>query len=432
MASDWTFARLESLCDPSRGITYGIVKVGDYVPGGVPVIRGGDIREGRIVFDDHKRVTQEVSNRFRRTILRGGEIVMNLISEPGHTAIVPKEHMGSNVSRDVAVVPLLSSVDHRFVDYCLKAPESVEWLTNRLQGSVTEKINLSTLCDLPIPLPPRPMQSSIARILGTLDDRIELNRRMNHTLEALARALFRSWFVDFDPVVAKAAGRKPVGMSAETARQFPEGFEESKMGPIPKGWRVGKLDEVAAINPRSIKADYPHQVIEYIDIASVSVGRLEGTTRYERSDAPSRAQRLIAHGDTLWSCVRPNRKSFLFVHRPAPNAVASTGFAVLTPKANAASFLYLWMTTDEFVDYLTAHAEGSAYPAVRPDSFAKAEVLIPRQPVLDAFERQVVPLFDRLGANESQSRTLAALRDALLPRLLSGELRVTAAEKTLR
>jgi type I restriction enzyme, S subunit len=294
---------------------------------------------------------------------------------------------------------------------------------------MADYVSLTAQRELTVVLPGIRHQRAIARILGTLDDKIELNRRMNHTLEALARALFRSWFVDFDPVTARAVGRKPVGMSAEKARLFPDKFEDSALGPIPRSWRAGKLRDITSINARSIKADYPHKVIEYIDISSVNVGRLEGTTGYELDNAPSRAQRLIAHGDTLWSCVRPNRKSFLFVHRPAPNAVASTGFAVLTSTLNAACFLHLWVTTDEFVDYLTAHAEGSAYPAVRPDSFTNADVVIPPQLVLDVFERQVSPMFERLGANESQSRTLAALRDALLPRLLSGELRVRMAEK---
>ena len=148
MAADRRFTSLGDLCDPRRGITYGIVKVGDFVPGGVPVIRGGDIRGGQIVFDDEKRVTDEISQQFQRTILRCGEIVINLIAEPGHTAIVPAALAGANVSRDVAVIPLNDTVDHRYIDYCLKSPVAIQWLTSRLQGSVTQKINLATLREL--------------------------------------------------------------------------------------------------------------------------------------------------------------------------------------------------------------------------------------------------------------------------------------------
>ena len=175
-----------SFLHPERRITYGIVKVGDFVAGGVPVIRGGDIRNNRIIFDDQKCVTEEVSNQFRRTILKGGELLINLIAEPGHVAIVPRDLAGSNVSRDVAVIALNNSVDHRFVCYFLKSPYCVQWLSSRLQGSVTQKINLNTLREVPVPFPPLLEQKAIAQILSSLDDKIELNREMNKTLEAIA------------------------------------------------------------------------------------------------------------------------------------------------------------------------------------------------------------------------------------------------------
>jgi len=205
---------------------------------------------------------------------------------------------------------------------------------------------------------------------------------------------------------------------------FPAEFVDSELGAIPQGWKVGNLSELANVNPTTLKSDYPHKEIEYIDIASVEVGNLTATTRIELKNAPSRAKRLVQHGDTIWSCVRPNRKSYLFIQHPEPNIVVSTGFAVLSPKIPCHSYLYLWVTTDDFVEYLTAHAEGSAYPAVRPDSFERAPILIPSDDVLSAFERQAKPLFELRNKNERQSRTLASIRDALLPRLLSGELRV--------
>ena len=154
MSSEWTSVPLGQLCHPERGITYGIVKVGDFVPDGVPVIRGGDIRDGTIVCDDSKRVSEEVSNQFRRTILKGGEIVLNLISEPGHSAIAPHALAGHNVSRDVAVIPLGEKVDVRFIDFFLRSPTAINWLHARMQGSVTQKINLGTLRELPV-TPPR-------------------------------------------------------------------------------------------------------------------------------------------------------------------------------------------------------------------------------------------------------------------------------------
>src|ERR1035441_8169928 len=133
--------------------------------------------------------------------------------------------------------------------------------------------------------------------IGAFDDKIASNRRMNRTLEELAVALFRSWFVEFDPVVAKAAGRPPPHFRPELAALFPAHFQDSELGEIPKGWQVAKLSAVASVNSRKLPRNYPHAEIEYLDISSVSEGVINGTTRLPRTSAPSRAQRLVAHGD---------------------------------------------------------------------------------------------------------------------------------------
>jgi len=259
----------------------------------------------------------------------------------------------------------------------------------------TGRLQTSALSKLEIPVPPLEEQEAIACFVEAFDDKIDLNRRMNATLEAMARALFQAWFVDFEPVRAKE-----------------------------KGWRTETLGQVASINEGKVGKDFPHTEIQYIDISSVSAGRLEGTTRVSWNDAPSRAQRLVQDGDTIWSCVRPNRRSFLYIDEPAGDVVVSTGFAVLRPRTVTPSFLYSWVTTDEFVDYLSNNADGSAYPAVRPDDFARAEILVPDTETLNKFEDIVGPKRKLIAQNERESRTLGELRDALLPKLMSGEVRV--------
>ena len=178
-----------------------------------------------------------------------------------------------------------------------------------------------------------------------------------------------------------------------------------------------------------VKKDYPYQSIKYIDISSVSEGTLEETTKYIISDAPSRAKRLVKHGDTIWSTVRPNRKSYLFIHKPDRNIVVSTGFAVLTPQLIPPSYLYALVTTDDFVDYLAFNADGSAYPAVLPNRFAEAMIIIPTTKIFQQFEELVGCMRDKIAENQIQSRTLASICDTLLPKLLSGEIRVKEAEK---
>ena len=234
-------------------------------------------------------------------------------------------------------------------------------------------------------------QQSIAGILGALDDKIELNRRVNQTLESMARTLFRQWFVENGDI---------------------------------ENWKIGRVGDFIEVNERSIAKDYPYEEIEYIDISSVVVGYLEGTTTYSLKDSPSRAKRLVQHGDTIWSTVRPNRKSYLFISTPKENLVVSTGFAVLTPKKIPPSFLYFLTTTEQFVDYLVSNADGSAYPAVLPERFADAEFSIPPKDVLEKFESIISPMLAKIARNEKESHTLTNLRNTLLPKLLSGEVSV--------
>ncbi len=280
-----------------------------------------------------------------------------------------------------------------------------------------------------MPLPPVKEQQAIARVLQSLDDKIEQNRRTGRKLEALARAVFKAWFVDFEPVTAKAAGATAFpGMPAETFAKLPIRLVDSELGPVPEGWSFGKLGDNADINRASVKAGQITGEIEYVDIAAVTVGELSSVQRIDFAEAPSRARRRIDHGDTIWSCVRPNWRSYLFVHSPPPNRIASTGFAVISPQVLRAAYIYEATTRPEFVDYLVANADGSAYPAVRADHFARADVLIPAPAIREAFEAVALPLRDLIASGNKESGKLGTLRDYLLPRLLSGQVRVGEAE----
>lgn len=268
-------------------------------------------------------------------------------------------------------------------------------------------------------------QRSIAGVFGALDDKIEQNRKTAQALERLARAIFRAWFVDFEPVKAKAAGATAFpSMPQPVFDALPARFVDSAIGRLPEGWEVGKLGHHCEINQRSVRTGEVTGVIEYVDTSSVTVGRLIRLQRVLFSEAPSRARRRVRHGDTIWSCVRPNHRSHLFIHSPPEKRIVSTGFAVLSPSSFGASFLHEVTTQSEFVDYLVSNADGSAYPAVRPDHFASAEVVVPPKLLRDAFEKITMPLRDSLAAAEQESAALAEMRDYLLPKLLSGDIRV--------
>ena len=316
------------------------------------------------------------------------------------------------------VVPK-SELDMRWLYYAIKFHK----LGEIDDGSPIPSTTRSAVYVRDFDIPPLAEQKAIAQILGALDDKIELNRRMNATLEAMARALFQSWFVDFYPVRAKLDGRQPAGLDAGTAALFPEHFEHGEDGMLPVGWRHAAIEEVCAINARTLGKNDGLKTLEYIEISEVSRGNIANIAAYARGEEPSRARRRLRHGDTVLSTVRPDRGSYFLALSPPENRVASTGFAVLTPTKAPWSFVNAAMTQPEVFEHLGQLADGGAYPAVRPEIIGAWKVVLPNESkILEAFHRICAPLFEQAEANRTQSRTLATLRDTLLPKLLSGEL----------
>jgi type I restriction enzyme S subunit len=274
-------------------------------------------------------------------------------------------------------------------------------------------------------LPPEDERRVISEFVGALDNRITLLRETNATLEAIAQALFKSWFVDFDPVRAKMEGRAPEGMDEATAALFPDSFEESAMGLVPKGWRVGILADLSDLNPESWTAKNHPDIIAYIDLANAKDNEIASVTDFDFDEAPSRARRVLRSGDTIVGTVRPGNRSFAFIHEPASNLTASTGFAVLRPSAlENTEFVYLAATQASSIEHLAHVADGAAYPAVRPDVVSGLQSVVADGFILKAFHVVAAPLLAKVSENQKQAQTLATLRDTLLPRLISGSLRL--------
>jgi type I restriction enzyme S subunit len=276
-------------------------------------------------------------------------------------------------------------------------------------------LNQGILSSLVVPLPPLEEQRRIASILSAYDDLIEVNRRRVAILEEMARRLFEEWFVNL---------RFP-GHEAVPVHDTPD-------GPLPEGWKFQPLHELARVNDRAIRPATAPTSIHYIDIASVSPGRVDGVVSLSFADAPGRARRMVQDGSVIWSTVRPNRRGFAIIFDPEPNLIVSTGFAVIDAVGVPASFLYAWITSDPFVTYLVNNATGAAYPAVTGATFERAQVLVPPLATVDHFGKvtdRFLRLADKLnGANAR----LAAARDLLLPRLVSGELSVAEAPEPER
>jgi type I restriction enzyme S subunit len=247
LPSHWSVVEVGELLSEDRGISVGVMYPGKHDPFGVPLLKVGDLAGSVINPNPEFRITPEKHYEYRRTALEGGELLLTLVGGLGQCAVVPPEMAGWNAARAIAVIRLKEPKDARFVRLCLLSQPLQHLMQVWANTTVQATLNLKEIKQLPLPWPPTEEREAIARILSSLDDKIELNQQMNRTLEALARAIFKSWFVDFDPVRAKMDGRQPAGMDAATANLFPDSFEDSPLGKIPKGWKVTTLGDVVSI-----------------------------------------------------------------------------------------------------------------------------------------------------------------------------------------
>lgn len=278
-------------------------------------------------------------------------------------------------------------------------------------GASNPTLNRNHVHLLPVYWPPLPTQRKIAAILSAYDDLIENNTRRIAILEEMARTLYREWFVHF-----RFPGHEKIAMV------------ESALGMIPEGWEVVKLGDVVDINASSIRRGYEPALINYIDITSVSPGKVDKVEAMEFANAPGRARRIVKHGDIIWSTVRPNRRSYSVILDPPENLIVSTGFAVISGKHMPYTYLYHALTTTDFVGYLTNRATGAAYPAVNSEDFQEALIICPSSRLLDMFHAIVAPMFDQKQNLLTKNANLRQTRDLLLPKLMAGEIDVEGME----
>ena len=345
----------------------------------------------------------------------------------GDVKMSPQNCSITNLS--IIIHPDEEKVSRKFLYWVLKASDTHMLRT----GSAQAQIVIGALENFRVSIPENKwVQNDISHFLDYLDDRITLLRETNATLEAIAQALFKSWFVDFDPVRAKMEGRAPEGMDEATAALFPDGFEESELGAVPRGWRFGTLSDLSTLNPESWTGKNHPETVTYVDLANTKDNEIASVADYLFEEAPSRARRVLKSGDTIVGTVRPGNRSFAFIHQPPPNLTGSTGFAVLRPSTrNNTEFIFLAATQSSSIEYLTHVADGGAYPAVRPDVVSGLSTVVPPMSVLNAFHVIAEPLFVKVSDNQKQAQTLATLRDTLLPQLISGQLRLPEAIEEL-
>jgi type I restriction enzyme S subunit len=320
-----------------------------------------------------------------------------------------------------------NATDTNFLYYTLR--NDLPRLLALCAGSVFPNLSRSDFDGFLITWPSEEKRDAIVSLLKTLDDKIELNRRMNETLEAMARAIFKSWFVDFDPVKAKAEGKTLKGLSREIANLFPDSFIDSPLGPIPKGWKAGCLGDIAqnprrSVQPEDNKRDGVYIGLEHMPQRSIALDSWGEAGQVTSNKFSFRA------GEILFGKLRPYfHKVGVAVH----NGICSTDILVVCPKSDEwFGFLLGHLSSTEFIDYTTAHSTGTRMPRTNWKDMANYPIVVPMGDGAACFDRIVRPHINKIRTNILESRTLASIRDALLPKLLSGEIRIADADTFIK
>ena len=352
-----------------------------------------------------------------------GDILFSVRAPIGRVNIAEVE---CSIGRGLSIIRARSHADRKFIEFALRNMEQ-QWQVIEGGGSVFGNATRRDLATLSLPWPGNPLErEAIGYLLGALDDKIELNRKMNQTLEEMARAIFKSWFVDFDPVRTKAAGQQPPGLKPEIAALFPDTFEPSELGEIPKGWRVGTLGDVAVqsrrgAKPEKIDPNTPYIALEHMPRRSIAL------SEWGTADGLESNKFEFKKDEILFGKLRP------YFHKVgvAPvDGVCSTDIVVMTPRRQGwFGFVLGHVASAEFVEYTNAGSTGTKMPRTSWTDMTRYQVVLPPEPMAAKFSKMTQPSVDRIVASIHESRTLAALRDTLLPKLISGELRVPDVER---
>ena len=418
----WQWQRLDQVCEGIFDCPHSTPLLTNDEP---YVVRSQDIRTGVFRVDQAARVSEKTyKERIARAEPRHGDLLFSREGTYfGIAAEVPSNIRVCLGQRMVLIRPDAERLNFRFLRYWLNSQLMANYVVGFRDGSVAERLNMPTIRGLPVIVPPLSSQRVIAYILGTLDDKIELNRKMNATLEQVAQALFKSWFVDFDPVKAKAQGRMPEGMDAETAASFPSEFEESELGLIPKGWRVGRVGENFTLTMGQSPSGETYN--ERGEGIAFYQGRTDFGFRYPKLRVfCTTPNRFANKGDTLVSVRAPVGDVNMTLER----CCIGRGVAAIRHRSGSRSFTYYAMRSleDAFLQY---EAEGTVFGSINKANFESINVIEPTPNVISLFETIACSLDSKLEISTLEMISLANIRDALLPKLISGQLRIADVEK---
>jgi len=431
MSGEWQDTTVGDIASPARnslvGGPFGSNLVSrDYRDDGVPVIRGQNMDQ-RWIAGDFVYVTPDKADTLKANLARPGDIVFTQRGTLGQVSLVPEGpyplYLVSQSQMKLTVDA--AKADPLFIYYACRGPRQREFIRQNAIQTGVPHINLSILRGLPIRLPPLGEQRAIAQILGALDDKIELNRQMNETMESTVRALFKSWFVDFHYVHAKANGRG-LKLLKHLAVLFPDSLESSGLREIPSGWRRGTLADIAENPRRTVQPSKLDPTVPYIGLGHMPQ-RSVALARWGCAEELESSKFEFRQGEILFGKLR----SYFHKVGLAPvDGVCSTDILVLRPKDSIwLGFVLCHVASDEFIAYTHSGATGTRMPRTTWQEMARYELILPPTQVIAKYNDYVRPFTEHIIVNIHEARTLTSLHEALLPKLVSGELRIQDAER---
>lgn len=452
----WTYKKLVD-CTSDGNLSYGIVQPGTHDEKGVPIIRVNNVNNGQLRLSDVLHVSAEIENKYKRTRLEGGEVLLTLVGSTGQSVVAPKELAGWNIARAIAVIRPKPEIGANWINICLQTREVQQFLDERANTTVQKTLNLGDVRELPIPIPPDDIKMQIENIAMSLANKIELNRQINQTLEQIAQAIFKSWFVDFEPVkakiAAKAAGRDPERASmcaisgkseteldqlspeqyqqlAATAALFPDALVESELGVIPQGWESSTIGKYSTFqNGYAFKSqDWEESGFPVVKIGSVKPGLvdLSGCSFVSEETVVGLDSFQLSAGDLLVGMTGyPGETGLVPI-----NDVT----AYLNQRVGRVSHLpgkpkyFAWIHANLRWPGFKIHAENSAHGSAQANVSGKLlmdyPVCFPGEPLVVVYHETVSSFIKLFLINSDQISKLCAMRDFLLPKLLSGEIDV--------
>jgi type I restriction enzyme S subunit len=431
MSSDIETTALDELCEQVIDCPHSTPV---WMDSGVIVLRSSNIRNGRLDLSNPSYTDEHhYQERSRRATVQAGDLVITREAPMGEVCLIPANLKCCLGQRMVMLRTDQARCDGKYLLYALQSRRvQNEIRSHEGTGSTVSNLRIPVLKSLQIPNPNLANQKAIAHILGTLDDKMELNRKTNETLEAMAKALFKSWFVDFDPVRAKAEGR-PTGLPDEISDLFPDSFEDSELGEIPSGWSVGEIEQILNLQKDSLDpASAPDETFDHYSIPAFDAGKYPAK---ELGSAIKSQKFLVGDRDLLVSKLNPSTpRVWIPFASSGRRAICSTEFLVCrTSSIYGRAFAYCLASSDAIVEAMTGLAGGTSnsHQRIRPSDFLALPCCVGTEMIRSAFLDVVEPLLGKSLVLRSESRSLSTTRDALLPKLISGEIRIPDAEKML-